>query len=104
MSGGHFDYVQSSLRDALEQIGEDAEVSQRWPALAAWCSAMAVPLYELVREIDFDLSSDTNIQNDLEFERRAIGLIVDLALKAAPDEWFPRGKWATIQAVQGRTA
>jgi hypothetical protein len=30
-------------------------------------------------------------------------LIVEVA-KLAPDldEWFPRGKWATIQAIQGR--
>ena len=34
-----------------------------------------------------------------------LALLVIEAAKRAPDkaEWFPRGKWATIQAMQSRT-
>jgi hypothetical protein len=52
--------------------------------------------------MDWDLSMDSRIPDDGQFEQRAIFALLEPAMKAAPDAWFPRGKWATIQAVQAR--
>lgn len=52
--------------------------------------------------MDWDLSGDTKIEPDEDFNRKQFGTLLDELLKIAPDEWFPRGKWATIQAVQAR--
>ncbi len=104
MSGGHFNYAQSTMRDALVQVAEDAEVQRRWPNTARVFNTLAMILYEREHEMDCDLSSDTRIENDMVFDDAVVGEILEAVMKVAPDGWFPRGKWATIQAVQGRIA
>ena len=56
------------------------------------------------RDMDYDLSGDSHIPDDEAFDRAAFAAVLDALLKAAPDAWFPRGKWATIQAIQARAA
>lgn len=100
MSGGHFSYVGYRLRDALEMIAGDEDVKQRWPALASLLESLGDILYKMEHEIAWDLSGDSQIPDDAAFERHVLGSVLKTAMKTAPDEWFPYGKWTTIQAVQ----
>ena len=102
MSGGHWGYGHSVVRDHLDTVGADPQVIARWPLLATLWRQLAEIVYDEEREMDYALSGDTGISDDRAFECAAVGRILDMAMKAAPDAWFPRGKWATIQAVQGR--
>jgi hypothetical protein len=102
MSGGHWDYAGSKVRDALANLSEDKQAKRRWPCLASLLGRLAEVIYDLEHRMDWALSGDHLIENDEEFDKKAVGLILECAMKAAPDKWFPRGKWATIQAVQGR--
>lgn len=103
MSGGHFGDVQSQVRGALEQVSCDNGVIRRFPALAEALGGLSMQLYEICREIDFDFSDDSRIEDDQVFELRAIGALLHAVLRVAPDNWFSRGKWATIQAFQERS-
>lgn len=101
MSGGHFDYSGFKLRDILEEIASDEEVKTRWPLLAAAFASLAPVLSDLDHDIDWDLSGDSSVGDDTEFDRKSIGKLVDVVLKAAPDDFFARGrKWITIQFIQ----
>ena len=102
MSGGHWQYGHSILRDHLELVGTDPDVVERWPLLASVLTRLADVLYGTEQEMDYDLSGDSFISDDAAFDRAALGRILEITMKAAPDAWFPRGKWATIQAIQGR--
>jgi len=102
MSGGYWDYSGFRLQEALETIADDEAVKTRWPELAQLLQDLGPILYEIEHDLDWDLSSDSSIKDDRQFSDAAIGKILEVAMKAAPDSWFPRGKWATIQAVQER--
>ena len=86
MSGGHWQYVGASLRDELEMIGTDERA--RWPRITDFCVALA------------SILSDAD---DEAFQDVVCHAILEAAMQGAADRLFPRGKWATIQAVQGRT-
>lgn len=102
MSGGHWDYSGFKLQNILENIAEDEEMKARWPDLAELFSDLGPVLYEIEHELDWHLSGDSIIKDNRKFSDAAIWKILEVAMKAAPDSWFPRGKWATIQAVQER--
>lgn len=102
MSGGHLQYVGARLRADLESIAEDERIVERWPRLAALLGSLAPILAEAEHEMDYDLSGDSGIVDDPVFEDRVCHAILDVAMRAAADSLFPRGKWATIQASQGR--
>ena len=102
MSGGHWNYSGFRIQDELHTIAEDPDVQERFPALSTLLLALGDAIYKIEKEIDWDLSSDSHIPDDPAFEAQALWAILEPAMKAAPDAFFPRGKWATIQAVQGR--
>ena len=102
MSGGHFNYLGAHLRDDLQIMAGDEEVARRWPALAAALEALSEPLYDIEQEIDWDLEGDSKITEDSAFERAALWRLLKALVTNAPDAWFPRGKWATIQAIEAR--
>ena len=104
MSGGHWQYAGFRIKDEIGNIAEDESVQSRWPGTAAALANLADVLYEIEHEMDYDLSSDSAINDDAAFDFKATWAILNAVLKAAPDEWFPRGKWATIQAAQSRVA
>ena len=103
MSAGHWQYVGASLRDELEMIGTDERARARWPRITDFCVALAPILYDAEHEMDWDLSSDTHIADDEAFQDVVCHAILEAAMQGAADRLFPRGKWATFQAVQGRT-
>ena len=84
------------LHSMLEEIGADEEASRRWPETTKYIYALAEALYRVEHTMDWALSGDTNPDNVQD------GDMARELLDALPDEWFTRGKWATIQAVQGR--
>lgn len=100
MSGGHWDYSGDRIRTALELITTDAEAHGLWPYTCEIIAGLAETLYEIEHGMDWHLSSDSFL--DAEADKRMAGQLVEAVLKPAPDEWFPRGKWATIQAIQER--
>lgn len=61
---------------------------------------IGLPISALIRKevfIDYDICGDASLKGDIDvIEKLFIGEIVDICLKNSPDEWFPRGKWATI--------
>ena len=68
MSGGHFEYCQSRMRNCLERIAEDEEILQRWPRLAQRLDMLAHVLNDIIHDIDWDLSGDSIIEDDKQFE------------------------------------
>ena len=102
MSGGYWQYLGSRLNDACEQIAEDVTVLERWPRLAELLSALGPVLQKAEHAMDWDLSGDSPIDDDAAFQDIVCHAILEAAMKSADDRLFPRGKWATIQAVQER--
>ena len=103
MSGGTFDYAGSICRDHLEEVGTHPDVQRRWPLTAQVFKGLADILYDTEYTMDYDLAGDTRIPSDAAFDMATVGAVLTWLMKVAPDEWFPRGKWATIQAIQGRS-
>ena len=103
MSGGHFDYAGGKILVALESISHDDDVRDGWPRLAKVLCDLAYVLAKIERDIDYDLSGDSQIEDRAAFEIMVMGKILDVVLKSLPDEVFTRGKWATIQAWQMQT-
>ena len=103
MSGGHWEYSGFGIQEALQLIANDPSVQERWPLLSHVFNKLAPLLYRIEHEIDWDLSGDSKIESDGQFDLVAVGAILDILLKELPDTMFPKGKWATIQAWQGRT-
>lgn len=104
MSGGRWDYVQRQIQWHCETIGTDADVAKRWPLSGKAYLELGRILERSGHDMDWDLESDTLIDvDDSTFDRRVVAELLDCLMALAPDEWFPRGKWATIQAVQQRS-
>ena len=82
MSGGHFNYLGAQIQDALEAIGQDEEVRRRFPYLSQLLIGLAPILSTIEHDIDWDLSSDTKIPNDLAFERSTLMQVLEVAMKA----------------------
>ena len=103
MSGGHWNYIGDDVREGLRTIADDAEAARRWPMVAGICGLLSDVIHDAEHGMDWDLSGDTIIHDDEKFDRFHTARILEAVLKCAPDGWFPRGKWATIQAVQSRS-
>lgn len=104
MSGGHWYYESGRIKNALIMIGEDEIVKRRWPQVGQLFEDLGPLLAKCEHDIDWDICGDRSVNDDRDWERARIGEILIAVMKHVPDEWFPRGKWATIQAVQGRIA
>ena len=104
MSGGSWEYQQYFLEEILKTIGQDYAVASNFPVLAELFRELGIKLRGIADDLDSHASSDVIIKDFRQFEKDATVIILILAMKAAPDELFPRGKWATIQAIQERTA
>jgi len=103
MSGGHWEYVGYRIQEDLFSISTDEIVEQRWPIIARMVNVLGEWVYDVEHDMDFDLCSDAEIPDDTAFDQQKAGKLVTELMKFLPDEWFPNGKWATIQAFQGRS-
>lgn len=103
MREDYWDYSGERIGMCLEQIARDEIVRERWPRLGALFLGLADGLRRAAHDMDGAISGDHCIPDDVAFEQRAVGEILEIAMKAAPDEWFPRGnKWAAIHAMRDR--
>ncbi len=102
MSGGHWNRLGFKIQDALDTIATDNEVVERFPTLAKILDELGHVLYDIEHDLDWDLSGDSYIKDDQRWEDEAIWSLLKVLMTRTPDAWFPRGKWATIQAVDGR--
>lgn len=80
MSGGHWEYGQDKIYIICEEVAEDEEVLERFPILAAYILRIGTMLKTIIKDIDWDISGDALIDNDKDFELRAI-LRIKEALK-----------------------
>jgi hypothetical protein len=76
MSGGHFDYKQHRLRDILEEISFDQEVNIRFPKIAMVYRKLTPIIYQNIHDLDWDLSCDSSIKDDKEFEQLFIAKLL----------------------------
>lgn len=102
MSGGYFNHAGRDISEGLEAIGNAPQVIQRWPRAASLLKDLAKTLERIEHDIDWDLSGDTSIRDDEAFDVEVVAAVLNVAMRNCPDLWFPRGKWATIQAIQER--
>ena len=85
MSGGHWGYAGARLDMTLAEIADDEEVKVRWPDLAAVLTRLGPTLRALEHEMDWDLSADTHIGDDSEWDDRACQLLRAAVLLAPMD-------------------
>ena len=75
MSGGHWGYAGARLDYTLTEIAHDPAVGERWPQVAALLTSLGTTLRALEHEMDWDLSADTHIEDDSEWDARACKLL-----------------------------
>lgn len=98
---GRFNYVGSTVQEILEEIGDDEEVRQRWPLLAALIKSVGDWIQRIEEAIDMD--EDGNPSGDRAFELAAAGALVDRVIKLIPDDLFPLSKKMTVEKWQAMT-
>lgn len=105
MSGGHWNYSGHQAVEHIRTVTEEPEIQERFPILAQFLRKLGDWLHQLDKALDYDLSGDSHIRNEAEFELQTIGALLVQAPAALSDrpELFPRGKWGTVQAWQQRT-
>lgn len=90
MSGGHWNYSSLQLQEALESIGEDSVVQQRWPKTAEMFRALGAHLAALEHDMDWDISDDQSINDDGAFDHtatlKALRLMSEIVFPASGDE------------------
>lgn len=92
MSGGHWDYRQYQAVELLEDVGKTGEVVIRFPKLAQVFRDCAQLLDDTLHDIDWDLSGDSSIENDEEFEKqfiKKIGFLLEKKYKVKVYEVNP---------------
>jgi len=72
MSGGHWNYSGYNIESMLNRIGNDEEVTKRFPKLSGIFIRLGSTLCTTEQTLDYDLSGDTKIRNDTIFENEVI--------------------------------
>lgn len=81
MSGGHWEYEQYGMERVLKEIGRDGETILRFPKLAQIFRDLGEVLGEVVHDLDYDFSGDSSIDNDSQFENKAVSRITGVVNK-----------------------
>ena len=89
MSGGHWDYCGSQIRNYIEEICEDVKVLERWPHVYATLCEIAVWVESVEHDMDWDLSGDAVIKKDSVFDTESC----DILEKGIRDARNLLGKW-----------
>ena len=80
MSGGHWNYGQHQMESFLNDVARDSAVKERFPKLAKRFEELASALGKVAHDLDWDLSYDSTIKDDAEFEDKALLALVDWQL------------------------
>ena len=83
MSGGHWDYAGQRIEDCCDRVGGDGVAIKRWPQTAAIFRALGNALFKAERGMDWDLSGDSIIENDAEWDNKTSAAILNAAINAA---------------------
>ncbi len=78
MSGGRWNYSRYQMAEYFTQISQDTEVSRRWPQTAYLFWALGALFQEWDYLMDMDLSGDTSVGNDREFEKLFIARLENI--------------------------
>lgn len=84
MSGGHWDYCQFRVRDHLNDVANDGEIIRRFPKVAQVLRGFAYLLEDTIHKLDYDISGDSEIEDDEKFEKQFIkelGVIIEKKYK-----------------------
>jgi len=100
MSGGHWNYRRHMVQEHLDEVAMDGTVMKRFPKLAGVFSELSSVLYDAIRELDYDLSGDSRIDEDREWERSALKALQD-ALSADPSVGHGIPLWYAFSAENG---
>jgi len=69
MSGGRWDYCQFRIEEYLEEISESERIQKRFPKLSKIYFKLSRLLCNNIHDLDWDLSGDSTIKNDKDFEK-----------------------------------
>jgi len=72
MSGGHWDHRQYGMTSFLQDAADDETVIERFPKLAKLLGELGDALGKVAHDLDWDLSGDTLIKDDVAFEQAAL--------------------------------
>ena len=84
MSGGYWGYVAWRIKDSLQEISEDEIALKRWPTISKIFENLAEIIYHSVHEMELDLSGDSHIPDDKEFDIRIAREILTSVVEACP--------------------
>ena len=85
MSGGHFRYKQYEVTEFLSVLTEDKVIRRRFPRLVLLFNKMHPVLQWVFHDIDWDLSGDSEIRDDLAFEHSVVSRFKE-ALKGSGEK------------------
>ena len=104
MSGGHWNYAGSRIGDDLKGIANDEHVVKNWSEIGFALDFLADWIEKTKHDMDWCISADIVIADNPLFSQLAVMDLLIGILKIVPDnpKLFPRGRWATIQALQIR--
>jgi len=81
MSGGHWNYAQHQVEEALQDVGDDAY--RRWPETGRIFEALAKVVPQIMHDMDWDLSGDTCIEQDVKFDMECVEKLKTAILRPA---------------------
>lgn len=78
MSGGHWNFSGYAIENMLYDIGKDGAVIKRFPGLSKIFISLGEALRDIEHDLDRDLSGDSHIDDDTEFERVSINKLREI--------------------------
>jgi hypothetical protein len=75
MSGGHWNYEQHQMESLLKDVARDPKVKERFPSLAQRINTLADALGQIVHDLDWDFSGDSEIVDDRSFEKLVLEML-----------------------------
>lgn len=101
---GAFNYIGEHIQELLEEIGDEGEMEDRFPMLAALMKSLGEWVGKTEHTLDLDFSGEAEIDlSDPAFDLAATGALIDRILKLLPEMLFPLSKKATIEKWQALT-
>ncbi len=78
MSGGHWNFSEYDIENIFYCIGKDGEIIKRFPELSKVFIQLGDVLRDMKHDLDWDLSGDSHIKDDIEFEQVSINKLREI--------------------------
>ncbi|KKN59481.1 hypothetical protein LCGC14_0541930 [marine sediment metagenome] len=72
MSGGHWGFSANVICDGLEQVSEERYIITGFPELSKIFDLLAPILYDIIHDLDYDISGDCFIMDKVKFQKEAV--------------------------------